>query len=72
MITPLGGKTSLGTSAVVAAELATFAAYREAIRGVLARHGAINTEEAARDLRRVIAEAMPDVGKVMDQMGFSR
>ena len=69
---PLGGKTSLGTSAVVAADLAAFNDYRSKMDSVLARHGgAINSEEAALELRGVIASFMPETKKVMAQLSLT-
>lgn len=71
-ITPLGGKTALGTSEVSARELREFKAYRNATEAVVKKHGAINTAEAAHDLRTVIAAYMsPDVSKTMTLLGYT-
>jgi hypothetical protein len=72
MITPLGGKTSLGTSSVVAGELKAFVEYREATFAVMAKHGgAINSEAAAHDLRTVIAAYMPLAKATMQTLKFT-
>ena len=65
-IVALGGKTSQGTSKVVADELAHFNAFREASALVFAKHGAINTNEASRDLRTVGARFWPKEKETME------
>jgi len=70
-IEPLGGKASRGLSAVVDEENRAFFAYKGELDAVLAKHGAINTPEAAHDFRGVIARYMPKTKGDMVAMGYS-
>lgn len=63
-IAPLGGKTSLGTSVVVAEFLAVFNIYKAKVLAL----APINTPEKAHEYRKLIAEFMPETKKCMGEI----
>lgn len=62
----LGGKTSLGTSAVVAAELARFNAYRDEMIAL----GPIDSEEKSLALRKVLVKYFPGLREEFQVVGY--
>ncbi len=66
MITPLGGKTSLGTSPIIIAAEVAFKSYQFRLLALRP----INTPEKAKEYRKLVAELMPETAKCMAEIGF--